>query len=241
MENQSGAWGKKSASRFEPEFLKGPSGRLQELFRALRIFGECIKGFRAFHFIGPAVSVFGSARFDESHIYYQLGREMGRRISRLGFTVITGGGPGIMEAANRGAKDVGGYSVGSNIILPKEQKPNPYLDKWIEFNYFFVRKLMLVKYSHAFVVLPGGFGTLDEVFETATLIQTRKISDFPVILMGREHWTPIVDFIKNTLLEHQLISPHDLDILTLTDSPDEAIRLINESAQRQGLTLARLQ
>jgi uncharacterized protein (TIGR00730 family) len=168
----------------ERRFLAGPTTRLAELRRAVRIFAELVRGFRALHFLGPCVTVFGSARFDEGEPYYALAREMGRRIGRMGFTVMTGGGPGIMEAANRGARDVGASSIGCNIALPMEQKPNPYLDRFIEFKYFFVRKLMLVKYSYAFVALPGGFGTLDEVFEVATLIQTRKIEGFPCVLMG---------------------------------------------------------
>ena len=160
-------------------FLQGPQPRRKELVRALRIMAEFIRGFRALHFVGPCVTVFGSARFKEDHPYYALGREVGRELARAGFTVMTGGGPGIMEAANRGAKEVGGRSVGCNIELPAEQKPNPYLDRWITFHHFFVRKVMLVKYSYAFVALPGGFGTLDEIFETATLVQTGKIRGVP--------------------------------------------------------------
>ena len=157
----------------------------------LRIFAELVRGFRALHFLGPCITVFGSARFEEGNPHYELAREMGRRIGRMGFTVMTGGGPGVMEAANRGARDVGACSIGCNIALPQEQEPNPYLDRFIEFEYFFVRKLMLVKYSYAFVVLPGGFGTLDEVFEVATLIQTRKIESFPCVLMGLDYWAPL--------------------------------------------------
>src|SRR5262245_21448532 len=167
-------WGH-GASPEVRRFLQGPQARRSELFRAIRIFIEFIRGFRALHFVGPCVTVFGSARFKEDHPYYALGREVGRALARAGFTVMTGGGPGIMEAANRGAKDVGGRSVGCNIELPEEQRPNPYLDRWITFRHFFVRKVMLVKYSYAFVALPGGFGTLDEIFETATLVQTGKI------------------------------------------------------------------
>src|SRR5207302_3648648 len=156
-------------------FLQGPQPRGYELSRAIRIFFELIHGFRSLHFVGPCVTVFGSARFHEDHRYYQMAHAVGALLARAGFTVMTGGGPGIMEAANRGAKEAGGYSVGCNIELPQEQRPNPYLDRWITFHHFFVRKLMLVKYSYAFVALPGGFGTLDEIFETATLIQTAKI------------------------------------------------------------------
>src|SRR5271166_4695116 len=172
-------WGKTSAVREEERFLRGPQPRGFELLRAARIFLELLRGFRALHFVGPCVTVFGSARFAPEQPYYQLAREVGARLARAGFTVMTGGGPGIMEAANRGAKDAGGYSVGCNIELAHEQQPNPYLDRWITFRHFAIRKMMLVKYSYAFIALPGGFGTLDEVFETSTLIQTEKIQDFP--------------------------------------------------------------
>src|SRR5262249_35822813 len=149
----------------------------------------------------PCVTVFGSARFKENHPYYALARDVGARLAQNGFTVMTGGGPGIMEAANRGAKDVGGGSVGCNIELPKEQKPNPYLDRWITFRHFYVRKLMLVKYSYAFIALPGGFGTLDEIFEVITLIQTGKIQEFPVVLMVQSYWQPLLDFFRSTLFK----------------------------------------
>jgi uncharacterized protein (TIGR00730 family) len=215
-------WGKGTRSPDERRFLEGPRRRLTELGRAARIFAEFIRGFRALHFVGPCVTVFGSARFKEDHPYYALAREMGRRIAGLGFTTMTGGGPGIMEAANRGAREAGGPSIGCNIQLPVEQEPNPYLDLFVEFNYFFVRKVMLVKYSYAFVVMPGGFGTLDELFESLTLIQTRKIEDFPVVLMGVEFWRPMLDFFRHRLVEAGTIGPEDLDVVTLTDSPDEA-------------------
>ena len=166
-----------------------------------------MRGFRKLHFVGPCVTVFGSARFTADHAYYVLAREVGQRLARAGFTVMTGGGPGIMEAANRGAKEAGGYSVGCNIELPQEQKPNPYLDRWITFRHFFVRKLMLVKYSYAFIALPGGFGTLDEIFETATLIQTDKIKDFPLVLVGKEYWRPLLDFLRDRLVEAKTIDP----------------------------------
>jgi hypothetical protein len=218
-----------SLSLDERVFLEGPKSRSWELWRMLRIAREFIAGFRTLHFVGPYVSVFGSARFAEAHPYYTLARQMGARLSQLGFTVMTGGGSGLMEAANRGAKDVGGRSVGCNILLPQEQQPNPYLDYRVTFRYFFVRKVMLVKYSYAFVVLPGGFGTLDEFFEALTLIQTRKIVDFPVILMGQAYWTPIQDLLQQMVRE-ATISTEDLDLLFLTDSVDEAARHIQTHA-----------
>ncbi|MCY2960780.1 MAG: TIGR00730 family Rossman fold protein [Planctomycetota bacterium] len=225
-------WGKTPLPSDEIPFLEGPSGRGSELLRALRIFGELLRGFRALHFVGPCVTVFGSARFPADHPHYELAREMGRRIARRGFTVLTGGGPGIMEAANRGAKDVGGRSVGVNIALPHEQEPNPYLDRWLTLRYFFVRKVMLVKYSYAFVVMPGGFGTLDELFEAATLIQTGKIQDFPVILMGTEYWRPLRELLAG-MVDQGTIDRTDLDLLTFTDSPDEAMARMEAAAVRR--------
>jgi uncharacterized protein (TIGR00730 family) len=183
------------------------------------------------------VTVFGSARFPEDHPYYRLGREVGRRLARAGFTVMTGGGPGLMEAANRGAKDAGGRSIGCNIELAREQRPNAYLDRWITFRYFFVRKLMLVKYSYAFVALPGGFGTLDELFEIANLVQTRKIKDFPVVVMGREYWEPLFAFVRDRLVELGTIDSVDAERVLVTDSPEEAVAAITEVAMRRfGLT-----
>ena len=223
----------------EHSFLAGPLSRGEEFLRACRIFAEFIKGFRSLHFVGPCVTVFGSARFPEDHPYYALAREVGRKVAELDLTVMTGGGPGIMEAANRGARERGGRSLGCNITLPKEQQPNPYLDKWIEFRYFFVRKVMLVKYSYAFVVLPGGFGTLDEVFETATLVQTRKIKNFPIVLMGVEFWQPMMDYLRETFLKQGTIGPEDLELLTLTDSPDEAVAAIVAGLSRHVADLKR--
>lgn len=223
-------WAKDSRAAGESVFLRGPASRGSEFLRALRIFAECIKGFRSLHFVGPCVTVFGSARFAEDHPYYKLGREVGAAVSKLGFTVMTGGGPGIMEAANRGAKDVGGYSVGCNIELPHEQDPNPYLDKFIEFRYFFVRKVMLVKYSYGFVILPGGYGTLDEMFEALTLIQTGKIKSFPVVLMGVDYWSPLLDFIRAKMLAAKTISPGDDSLLFLTDSVEEAAAYLDHHA-----------
>jgi len=227
------AWGKTTRNLEEGRFLEGPKERRKEFMRAIRIFFELINGFRRLHFVGPCVTVFGSARFPENHRYYAMARDMGARLSRLGFTVMTGGGPGIMEAANRGARDAGGVSIGCNIQLPMEQDPNPYLDKFVEFRYFFVRKVMLVKYSYAFVVMPGGFGTLDEVFETATLVQTGKIRDFPIILMGVDYWAPLMGFIRDKMLSEGTISPNDENIMTLTDSPEEALHEIAACMERQ--------
>jgi uncharacterized protein (TIGR00730 family) len=219
-------WGKGTSDAEEELLLEGPSSRKSELVRAFRIFLELIRGFRALHFVGPCVTVFGSARTPETHPHYVLTRELGRLLAEARFTVMTGGGPGIMEAANRGAKDVGGRSIGCNIQLPTEQKPNPYVDKWVEFRYFFVRKVMLVKYSYGFVAAPGGFGTMDELFEVATLIQTGKIKNFPVVLLGVEYWTPLIEFIRKSLLGSAAIDAKDLDHLMITDSPEEAVKHI---------------
>jgi len=207
----------------ELKFLSGPQPRGFELRLALHIFFEFLRGFRVLHFVGPCVTVFGSARFSEGHPYYDLARKVGTLLARAGFTVMTGGGPGMMEAANRGAKDVGGRSVGCNIELPHEQRPNPYLDKMVSFRHFFVRKVMLVKYSYAFVAMPGGFGTLDEIFEAATLIQTAKIDHFPIILIGVDYWQPLLDAIRGPLLREGAISATDVDIFQVTDSIEEAV------------------
>ncbi len=225
-------WGKSTRSAEERRFLEGPRTRSGEFLRAVRIFREFIHGFRKLHFVGPCVTVFGSARFGEGTWAYDTARAVSSRISKLGFTIMTGGGPGVMEAANRGARDAGGRSVGCNIELPMEQQPNPYLDRFVEFRYFFVRKVMLVKYSYAFVVLPGGFGTLDELFEAATLIQTDKIRDFPVVLMGKDYWSPLMEFITGRLLARGAIGAGDERIITLTDSVDEAARVIKDDASR---------
>ncbi len=223
-------WGKASGSFDERQFLEGPSKRVEELARILRIGREFVRGFRHLHFAGPCVTVFGSARFTEEHPYYALGREMGRRLARAGFTVMTGGGPGLMEAANRGARDEGGASVGVNVELPHEQRPNDYLDSFLEFRYFFVRKVMLVKYSYAFVVLPGGFGTMDEIFECAVLIQTGKILNFPLVLMGTEYWRPLLDFMRGPMVGAGTIEAADFDRILATDSPREAIHCILAAA-----------
>src|SRR5215471_2880173 len=228
----------------EPEervFLEGPRSRGSELWSALKIFWEIIQGFRVLHFVGPCVTVFGSARFKPDHTYYDLARTVGQRLAKMGFTVMTGGGPGIMEAANRGAKDVGGYSVGCNIALPHEQKINAYLDRWVTFKHFYVRKVMLVKYSYAFVVMPGGLGTMDELFEAAVLIQTGKIQSFPVVLFCKDYWHPLVDFLHE-MIEVGTIDASDMDLLLFTDSVDDAMAHIQKHAvEKFGLVRRRLQ
>jgi uncharacterized protein (TIGR00730 family) len=217
-----------AAHAHEVRFLYGPQQRGFELLRLLRIFWEFLRGFRALHFVGPSVTVFGSARFAAGHRYYELAREIGHELAALGFTVMTGGGPGIMEAANRGAKEVGGRSIGVNIVLPHEQRPNRYVDTMVTFRYFFVRKVMLVKYSYAFVALPGGYGTLDEIFEAATLVQTGKIKDFAIVLVGRDYWAPLLDLVRERLLSEATIESADLDLLQVVDSAEECAAIVRE-------------
>ncbi|MBL9185320.1 MAG: TIGR00730 family Rossman fold protein [Verrucomicrobiaceae bacterium] len=219
--------------------LRGPNPRRREFSLLMGVVRDFLKGFRTLHFVGPCVTVFGSARFNEDHKYYRLAREVGAAISKMGFTVLTGGGPGIMEAANRGAKDVQGRSVGLNIKLPFEQHHNPYLDRSVTMNYFFVRKTLLIKYSYGFIIMPGGFGTLDEMFEALTLIQTKKIRNFPIVVMGSEFWGEMRKFI-DAMLAGGTISPEDLDLIKWTDSVDEAVAHLQEHAVKQfGLRLAR--
>ena len=225
-------WGKGTRSREEEKLLEGPRLRTEELFRLFRIMGEFLRGFRTLHFLDPCVTVFGSARFGEDHRYYAMARELGRALARQGLTVMTGGGPGIMEAANRGALEGGGRSIGCNIELPHEQEPNPYLDLFLEFRYFFVRKVMMVKYSTAFVVLPGGFGTMDEIFETATLIQTGKIEGFPLIIMGTDYWAPVLRFLEETMIPEGTIGRQDFELLHVTDSVEDAIAVIDRYTSR---------
>ena len=215
--------------------LEGPHSRLKELFILFRAVRDFIRGFRGLHFVGPCVTVFGSARFREGHQYYELGREVGGALAGLGFTVMTGGGPGVMEAANRGAQEAGGRSVGCNITLSHEQFPNKYLDRYVTCHYFFVRKVLLFKYSYAFVVLPGGLGTLDELTEALTLIQTGKILQFPVVLMGVSYWKPFTDLLKG-MVEHGTVSVTDLDLFLVTDNITDAMAHIEHHAiKRFGL------
>ncbi|MDR3697407.1 TIGR00730 family Rossman fold protein [Mucilaginibacter sp.] len=222
-------------SKSEIIFLDGPHSRFKELKFTFQMIIEFIKGFRGLHFIGPCITIFGSARFKEDHPYYQLTREAAASFAKLGFTILTGGGPGLMEAANRGAKDVGGRSVGCNIVLPIEQKPNQYLDKWVYVKHFFVRKVLLVKYSFAFVVMPGGFGTMDEYFEALILIQTHKIENFPIIIFGKEYHKELIEHIE-TMKRNGTIGEVDTCLYLVTDSIEEArMHIIERSVKQYGL------
>jgi uncharacterized protein (TIGR00730 family) len=214
----------------ERRFLEGPRSRPREFRFAFKVFWEFINAFRKLHFIGPCVTVFGSARFGEEHQYYIKARELSAEISKLGFTIITGGGPGIMEAANRGAFEVGGRSIGCNIVLPHEQKENPYVQQSIEFKYFFVRKTLLLKYSYAFVIMPGGWGTMDELFEALTLIQTGKMKEFPVILFGRDYWKNLVELTEDMISNKTIDSSEIREYLLVTDSVDEALEHLKKHA-----------
>jgi uncharacterized protein (TIGR00730 family) len=215
--------------RADEIFLDGPNSRFAEFCTLVRVMRDFLRGYRALHFVGPCVTVFGSARIKPDDPYYEMARKMGAAIARLGFTVMTGGGPGIMEAANRGAKDVGGRSVGCNIELPFEQVSNMYLDRCVRLHYFFVRKALLVKYSYAFVVMPGGVGTLDELFEALSLIQNEKIKHFPVVIMGTDYWRQLIGFIEQ-MAQRGKISPSDLHLIFATDSVEEAIAHIHAKA-----------
>ena len=227
-------------SETEQQFLSGKRDRGADLESAVRIFLEFLRGFEFFGGIDrPCVTVFGSARFAPGHRYYEMARQLGSQLAQAGYAVMTGGGPGIMEAANRGAKEAGGLSLGCNIILPKEQSANPYLDRFIEMDHFFVRKVMLVKYSRAFVVMPGGLGTLDEAFETLTLVQCHKLDRFPIVAMGEDFWGEMRNFIRGTLVSEATISPEDLDLLHVTDSPDEAVAYIRDALGRASASAAR--
>lgn len=219
----------------EIQFLEGPRSRWADFKFVVKVAFEFIRGFRALHFTGPCVTVFGSARFKEDSEYYQLTQKFSAEVAKLGFTILTGGGPGLMEAANRGAKEVGGRSVGCNIVLPMEQHPNPYLDNWVNMKYFFVRKTLLIKYSYAFVIMPGGFGTLDELFEAMTLIQTKKINEFPVIIFSTSFHKELVEHIEK-MKQVKTISDEDLQLFLVTDSIEEGVQHIKECIERLGLT-----
>lgn len=209
------------------DYLEGPKSRTSELAFTINVIFQFIKGFRKLHFVGPCVTVFGSARFTKDHAYYKMAEEVGGAIVKTGFTVMTGGGPGIMEAANKGAFEAGGTSVGCNIRLPQEQKPNAYMHEWVLLDYFFVRKFLMLKYSYAFVVLPGGWGTMDEMFETLTLVQTGMIHHFPVILMGKEYYQPLMDYLE-IMISEGTISKEDLNYVTLTDDVNETIYILEK-------------
>lgn len=206
-------------------YLEGPKSRGYEFLFSIKVWMQFIKGFRALHFIGPCITVFGSARFKEDHTYYKKAMEFGKRIAEIGFTTMTGGGPGIMEAANRGAYENSGMSVGCNIKLPFEQKANKYLHKCVTFDYFFVRKALLIKYSYAFVCMPGGFGTMDEYFDILTLIQTKSLIQFPIILFGKEFYKEL-EQLMGDMVKQQTINPEDLQLVLITDSVDEAMQHI---------------
>ncbi|MBP7408356.1 MAG: TIGR00730 family Rossman fold protein [Flavobacteriales bacterium] len=208
-------------------FLEGPRPRWREFKSVVSIAREFIRGFRKLHFVGPCVTFFGSARFKEDHPYYEATRELARRVGRVGFTIMTGGGPGLMEAANRGARDVGARSIGCNIVLPHEQVPNPYLDLSLTFDRFFVRKVLLLKYSMTFVVMPGGAGTVDELFETITLIQTGKVKNFPILLYDRTYWKPMLEQIDRMIAEGTL-GQKELEFVFVADSVEEATELLQD-------------
>ena len=213
-------------------FIEGPHTRTSEFWQVLKVLRDFFRGFRTLHFVGPCVTVFGSARVTEESKFYKQAQELGRMIAESGLTVMTGGGPGIMEAANRGAKEAGGNSVGCNIKLPMEQEPNKYLDKWVTLHYFFVRKVMLFKYSYAFVVMPGGVGTMDEFFEAITLIQNKKILNFPLVLIGKEFFQPLMRFL-DSMINNGMIDEKDIDLILLTDSIQEAIDYIDLHATKR--------
>lgn len=216
----------------ERSWLAGPRSRFNDLKSLFRVGLDLIRAYRILHFVGPCVTIFGSARTKPGTRWYELAREMGAACAELGFTTITGGGPGIMQAGNQGAFEAGGRSLGVNIILPFEQGVNPYVHKSVDMRYFFTRKTMLVKYSYAFIVMPGGAGTLDEMFETMTLIQTGKLKNFPIILMGKDFWQPLMDFVYK-MAEEGTISPEDPDLIFFTDSVEEAKAHLNRHAVRQ--------
>lgn len=216
-------------------YLDGPRSRWYELGFTFRVFMEFIRGYRTLHFVGPCIAVFGSARFKEDHPEYKRGVEVGRRLAAQGFSVMTGGGPGIMEAACKGASEVGGNAIGCNIILPFEQTPNPYANIQMDFKYFFIRKVLMFKYSFGFVILPGGYGTLDEMFEALTLIQTQKIENFPVVLMGKEFWEGTIKQLDG-FEEFNTAKWSEVPTFKVTDDMDEAMEFIHQHAvQKFGL------
>ncbi len=224
-----GVGGALTAGEADRIMLEGPRSRLGELVTLLRVLRDFLRGFRALHFVDPCITVFGSARTGEHDPHYQMAREMGAAIAKLGFTVMTGGGPGLMEAANRGAKDAGGRSVGCNIELPVEQSPNRYLDHFVTLRHFFVRKVLLLKYSYGFVVFPGGFGTSDELFEALTLIQTGKVQHFPIVVMGTEYWSGLLGVIHQ-MAQSGTIDAKDVELIHVTDSVEDAIGYIREKS-----------
>lgn len=213
----------------EKKFLDGPRSRWSEFKYVFSVFRQFIIGLRKLHFIGPCVTVFGSARFKEDHPYYKISREVSAEVAKLGFAIMTGGGPGIMEAANRGAKDVGGLSIGCNIVLPNEQFHNIYLDNFVTLDYFFVRKELLRKYSFAFIVMPGGFGTLDEFFEALTLVQTHKTKKFPIVIMGVDYHKSLIEHIMK-MVQEKTINHEDLQLILFTDSIEEAVNHIQKNS-----------
>ena len=209
----------------EHVYLDGPHSRGYELVFLLKVIWQFFTGIRKLHFENPCITVFGSARFKEDDAYYIAAREFGKRIAALGFSTMTGGGPGIMEAANRGAFENGGNSIGCNIVLPHEQKENPYLNKSVTFDYFFIRKTLIIKYSYAFIIMPGGFGTMDEFFETLTLIQTKSLTQFPIVLYGKDYYKELMEAIAD-MAKRGTISPEDMNLVLLTDDIDEAMQHI---------------
>ena len=226
----------------EDRRLLEPAGRPAFLntdpWRALRILAEFVEGFDALAELGPAITVFGSARVSRTSAPYATAREIGRRLAEAGYAVITGGGPGVMEAANRGCQEGGGMSVGCNIELPHEQDINPYVDLGVEFRYFFARKTMFVKYADGFVILPGGYGTMDELFEALTLIQTGKIRHFPIILVGTTFFAGLLEWIRNTLLEQGMIDKSDLDLIVITDAPKQVVDIVRKASRRRAQSAA---
>lgn len=215
--------------------LQGTKSYIDDLLRSFRIFMEFRKGFKKLRNVDNCVTIFGSARFDSSNIYYKMAYDTAYALGNEGYTIMTGGGGGIMEAANKGAKDAGAISIGCNIELPREQIPNSYTTLSIQFHYFFIRKVMLMKYSKAFILFPGGFGTMDEIFEAANLIHTGKICDFPIVVMGRDYWKNLRSFIEKTMLEHQAIDKKDAHFAHMTDDPQEVLDIIKTQCSAQKL------